>query len=449
MDQFLTVAAEAVTQPIVVYSLAGGILVAAFVFWLFFFFRTRSVRRGLKRATSIITQHDSEEAFANNYESVRQELRTNTTISHSWSEFEEVLLPDPSAEPPVVRNTRSPGEYFSRNSVIAERVNLRLYNALPNLLTGFGILGTFIGLVAGIHLAGQGLGSADPTEVQNALQNLLNGASLAFTTSIAGLIASIFFNVAEKRGVHSLDNLLADWVTALDARLERVTVESLASRQLEQSRQQTLVLESFSSELAFQIADEIGKKFNADLSPTLEKLVDAVEGMRDQRKDDTGEMIGRMVGEFQESLTGSAGQELQALGDAVGTVTRELREASSETSTQLAQMADRLKATVNDINHIMDRANETATQHEQIVGANRDIIDALGEAGGRFGKLAEPIEQSASAISQSAKSLEQTMSGITESHTQIQQTVSEISQLQERLTATWESYEQRFGEVDR
>jgi hypothetical protein len=44
-------------------------------------------------------------------------------------------------------------------------VNLRLLHAMPNYLTGFGILGTFVGLAAGISLANQGL--ASPSSVRS------------------------------------------------------------------------------------------------------------------------------------------------------------------------------------------------------------------------------------------------------------------------------------------
>lgn len=502
--------AEFITESTTTFLVVVGILAWAFICYGFFKLRIKPVMRGLRDAIKTLEGHEDEQRFALAYESIVEKMRTNKVLKHAWREFEEVLLPNPSATPPVVRNFRGPNEYFHRSSVLGGRVNLRFYNSFPNLLTGLGILGTFVGLVAGIYLAGRGLGSENAGEVSDSLQQLLSGASLAFMTSIAGLVSSIAFNIAEKRQLHALDKLTGVWVATLDECLERVTVESLATRQLEESRQQTLTFQQFSSELAYQIADELGKKVSTDLTPTLEKLVSAVEGMRDQRKDDTTEMLQRVLGEFQQSLSGSAGKELEALGTtldklndklstqiegissqhltmqaeseraleklqqtlgdstqefhaemarslsmineslgaAVKDVARELRSAGTEAGTRLTEMATRLKSTIDSINKMLQSAGDAAQQHEMIAQGNRDTIEAMGQAGERFGELATPITQWATAMGESASSMEKTSVNINDSHDQMRQAVEQIADIQKNLEETWQSYEQRFGEVD-
>lgn len=62
---------------------------------------------------------------------------------------------------------------------------------IPGILTGFGILGTFIGLIMGISTVGF-------SSVEAALESvaaLLSGIEAAFFTSIAGVILSIIFNI--------------------------------------------------------------------------------------------------------------------------------------------------------------------------------------------------------------------------------------------------------------
>jgi hypothetical protein len=62
------------------------------------------------------------------------------------------------------------------------------------------ILGTFIGLVAGIYLASTNLASDNIVLAKQAMQQLLHGASLAFITSIFGLSSSIVFSWRENIG---------------------------------------------------------------------------------------------------------------------------------------------------------------------------------------------------------------------------------------------------------
>ena len=479
--------------------------------WFRFSHQLGPVKRDLSRATNTVTRTSADEStFATEFHSIQKDLGENATLHHAWSEFDEVLLKDGWSDPPKIKNAQSPGDYFHRVSVTSNRINLRYFNTFPNILTGLGILGTFVGLVAGIYLAGEGLGSSDPEQMQSALQELLSGASLAFFTSIAGLSSSIGFNIFEKRSLHRLDGAIFRFVDALDARLERVTVESLASEQLDQSRQQTRTLEAFSSELAWQIADEMGKKFSSDLGPILEKLIAAVEGMREQRKDDATALSERMLFEFQRSLTGSAGKELTALGQtlellndklsaqistmashqeatraendrslaalshsfsqnnetfqaemgrainrlsatlgsAVHEVARELREAGQETGTRLTEMATRLKTTIDSINETIQSSARAAEQHREIAHLNQQTLGVMKEAGENFGQLVEPIGQSTQAIQASATALDGTAAKIDTAQAEIVKSIVHIESIQTQLGDVWQRYEARFSAVD-
>ena len=61
---------------------------------------------------------------------------------------------------------------------------------IPNALTGFGILGTFLGLLFGIN----GISLATREVIINSISTLLDGIRLAFYSSISGVILSIVFN---------------------------------------------------------------------------------------------------------------------------------------------------------------------------------------------------------------------------------------------------------------
>ncbi len=66
-----------------------------------------------------------------------------------------------------------------------------------SILTGLGVLGTFIGLAAGVYSAREGLASADMAILQEAISQMLRGAGLAFITSVFGLGASLFHTKIE------------------------------------------------------------------------------------------------------------------------------------------------------------------------------------------------------------------------------------------------------------
>ena len=63
----------------------------------------------------------------------------------------------------------------------------------PTLLTSLGILGTFMGIVAGLL-------QFDTTHIDQSISPLLEGLKTAFTTSLGGMIASIIYKLVASSG---------------------------------------------------------------------------------------------------------------------------------------------------------------------------------------------------------------------------------------------------------
>ena len=84
-------------------------------------------------------------------------------------------------------------QYINEDTVIYALGASRLAEITPGVLTSLGILGTFLGLVMG--LSGLNLNAADTSALLAAMEKLIGGMSTAFLTSIAGVIASILFNL--------------------------------------------------------------------------------------------------------------------------------------------------------------------------------------------------------------------------------------------------------------
>ncbi len=83
--------------------------------------------------------------------------------------------------------------YINEDSVISAAGGVGFAEIAPGMLTSLGILGTFLGLVLG--LSGLSLDAADTAQLLSAMEKLIGGMSTAFLTSIAGVVASIAFNL--------------------------------------------------------------------------------------------------------------------------------------------------------------------------------------------------------------------------------------------------------------
>lgn len=254
-------------------------------------------------------------------------------LSHSWLEFTECLIvpsPEDRSVGSVIRNTRDPSVYFTRASVISPQLNLRFFESVPGLLTGFGILGTFVGLAAGIALAQGGFSGQESINIQEMMKDLsklLGGASLAFVTSIAGLSTSILFLLVERWGVNRIDRALNQWNSLLERALERTTPEKVAVEQLEEAKQQTAAFKTLATDIAMSIRTQLDESVAARLAPALERIVAATEGLRDQQASASEEMLQAVVDQFGKTMAGAAGEQMEAMSTTLAGLDGMLRDS--------------------------------------------------------------------------------------------------------------------------
>ena len=454
---------------------------------------------------------DSEKFFVE-FKNFDAFVSDNQILKHLWIEFKESLIFPPATSPnSVVCNTEEACYFFNETSIVAHRINLRFYNAFPNYLTGAGILGTFLGLVAGIYLASEGLTSDDTQKLCQSLSDLLSGASLAFWTSIVGIVTSILFSWREKVHTHFLYRLIDNWNRELDSRIERITPESIAQQQLKQLNLQTEFLEEFTTKVAFNIAEALNNKMNEKLFPALEKLINSVEGMRSDRGDSNIELIKQMVEKFSDIMNSAAGNEMEALAITINSLNSTLiplmeqmneahvqmraaaayigeqievsyKKSGKEFSEGVKNAIDQLGSGIaqagsilnEELNEAFDKAvkklNETVERLDTSIGS-------LGEAGKnteqmavktmallqRFDSMAKDLNGMQTQMKVSMTSMEQTSKSIENANDAVNKNVSastkaledikgvtaDFIRVQQSLQKSWEDYSQRFAGVDK
>lgn len=473
--------------------------------------KVRPIQRQFEERYRSVAETNNKRDFAANFLELDEEFRTCPIIGHSWREFEETLLePSDGDDRQWYLNAYPASNYFNRAALLGASVNLRYYNAVPNILTGLGILGTFIGLVAGIYLASHGLGSDDVDQAKQALEKLLNGASLAFITSITGLFLSILFSTIEKRWIHNFDELCSKWVRALDERLERVTPEKVALETLAQTRLQTKSLQQFTDQLVFQLAEAFEKSMENSLQPALGQVVEQLQGLREDQVKASDETLERLISEFSTTISGAAGEEMKAFASAVGQMSTGLQEQISamsqshermqrssqqavhqltetfrESSRQLneelaasvrdmvgqisatvAEMTTELKraseTTTSNMNQIVERFDESVAKLRQSVADVREIttqtkyvtegldelIHAMRESHDQLAATAEPIRRASEQFSATAAAMGGSSDSMQQSGQLLSNTLENLAGLQEEIREAWNDYQNRFEQVD-
>ncbi len=376
---------------IVVFLVVSVLLLLWQLGWLWF---------KLRRVNGDLSNLNGAEEFSKGFEGYSRKAKE--TLGLAWTEFVETLiLPESESHDPI-RNTSEVSRYLNDATIVSPKIFSGFYHAVPNLLTGVGILGTFLGLAAGVGAAKSGLSSEDPRQITAALQQLLGGASLAFMTSIAGIGCSILFVFVERFTSRRLHLALGNWVGAIESRLERVTSEGVALEQLDQAKRTTTQLERFNTDLIFSLEQALEEKIAGRLSPQLEQLLQAVEGLREDRATDSGQMIEQALVRFTDALQKKTGSQFEDMATTVDDLNRTLKEsADAQAQTQrevrgaldsvltsvrtamhtgATAMTDTLKQSLDEVRFTDALQKKTGSQFEDMATTVDDLNRTLKES---------------------------------------------------------------------
>ncbi len=418
--------AETIIQLEGVFVYCALIIVSGAIFWLRLEWKTFKLKKTISNARQEIIKLDGIHGFHNGFEEYSIIVRGIPQLKPLWREFEETLeLPKPGAAPKI-QNPVDVSHFFNQTTLVERHINVGWYQGLPNLLTGMGILGTFIGLTAGVFVAQNGLASGNPEVMLGSLQQLLAGAALAFCTSITGLGCSMLFRSREAPIWRNLTKTVDDWVEAIDERLVRVTPESIGLEHLQQAKEATGELKTFNTELIYALEQALEEKIASRISEGLDSLTAVVQDLRSDRQTDANKMVSHAIGELSESLKGQTESQFKEMATVISSLNQTLRQSTENLSSSQSNMQAVLDNVLQTTSRAMENrtsamteamlqsmnemrqtvADSVRTQAEHIATTTNVIADQLGS---RVAQVAEELSQAgvnaALEVSQSTGSL--------------------------------------------
>ncbi len=147
-------------------------------------------------------------------------------------------------------------EYF-----IDSNIKKGMLAIIPGVMTGLGILGTFIGLSFGL----QNFNTGNAQEITNSIAPLMDGIKVAFHTSIYGMVFSLIFNFVYKKTLedayHAVDQFLNTYHKYVLPKTENDDLEVLLSFQEKQLQETKKMLSEFSDELAGKLAAAVANPY--------------------------------------------------------------------------------------------------------------------------------------------------------------------------------------------
>jgi hypothetical protein len=176
------------------------------------------------------------------YDAVVQVFREHLPLLPAWHNFEAQMLRQADAAGQLRWwATASTSSAFNATAVIEPRVNQSFFAAVPGMVTGLGLLCTFVAILVALLdvrlVDGQFQG----------LDNLISGLSGKFLSSIAALFAATGFLAIERSLAHGLSTSLHALVTTLDGLIPRLSPTSILVAMQQDMAEQGAALQRFTS----------------------------------------------------------------------------------------------------------------------------------------------------------------------------------------------------------
>jgi methyl-accepting chemotaxis protein len=295
---------------------------------------------------------------------------------------------------PAVRHLPPVTPYFSYQYLVDERGLRRDNETMPGAFTGYGILGTFVGLVLGL---GQ-MNVADAVAIRGSINVLISGMSMAFLTSIAGVILSLLWTAMDQRllrsttteleGLHDTLNRLVPSPSEWDL------LEDLATVQ----REQLVTFNSFVTDtLIPEMLSGLREVLKDTLSPQLERTTQLFERVTTAGAEVQVEGMGNMVRMFVENLNRLLKGQVEDLSRCI----KETITWQKQTHDEMQELSRGLSEAVLDVRDTLaqtaDLVQDLSTEGQQL----KAIIASLGSVQNAFetalSKLSQTIEATAEA----------------------------------------------------
>lgn len=281
-------------------------------------------------------------------------------LARAWREFRETTV-TPESEDARLRNTARPDAFFSREELGQDH---GYWRQTPALFVSVGLLLTFLGLVAALEQTSQILDDASgDSNVTEGLKTLLRIAGAKFIMSLTGLLCSILFILFLRRNASRVDRDLRALCEVIERGCDYLSEQSILRDMLEQAREQTTHLQSFSTELVAQIARPLKEDIPQAVREAMEPVVRGISRRAGEDLEIVAARVSsQMTAGVQDSVN-AMNETLGAVSGALESVVDRLDKSSNAMSGRIDEAAGALAGQMKALDGKMTAWSETAVEN--------------------------------------------------------------------------------------
>ena len=268
-------------------------------------------------------------------------------------------------------------EYINEDTIIYAAGGTRLAELTPGILVSLGILGTFLGLVMG--LSGLTLSATDTTTLLSGMEKLISGMSTAFLTSIAGVVASIAFNLLNNHAITKCEKAIDRFcdVFGLYAMPKPVSGDTAM-----------LTLQQEQTAYIRQAVEEIGQKMAVQMEQSILRAMLPVQRSMDNfilaATQAQVEGVDRIAQVFVQRMNVALGQEFDHLRQVLAETgaqqqkaQQELRAASEAIAQMTQDVVNMHQLSQGVLEHFRDYVTDMNASRAQVDETNRKTLELL------------------------------------------------------------------------
>lgn len=277
-----------------------------------------------------------------------------------------------------------------------------LADVIPGLCTSLGILGTFVGL-------SMGLSGLDLMEVTSYIQ-LTSGISLAFYTSIVGIIASMLFNIINRYAIGKTRQAIDDFTAAFYSYAIHQPPDAV-TQILTYEKEQAGVLAQFGEEIGGRLSGEIQHAISSAMAPVTRSMDEFLKAATQAQIDGLDYIVARFVDRMNSSLD----NQLHRLSDAL-----------TETADGQLHAQEKLRHAVDAIGDLTRGVADVHSASDQVVAKFAEYVGSMGNA---YRNVSDTQADTQSLLTQ-----------ISESSTRQAKYLSALQEYQAKLQGSFQDY---------
>ncbi len=344
-------------------ALVSVLVYFSYTFIRDFFKPAKKVSSDLKLALKRLREMQSQGKHTN-LERIRENAMVSAALKTCWDEFRDTLHGQKQVDSQGVmhvhryRATALANSFFTEQIVITTPLKAEFFKHLPGILTGIGIIGTFLGLILGLFTFDV---SKDAEQVRTSLRNLLSSVGNAFLVSLTAIGMAMWITWLEKKTINTLYTELDELCGLIDSLFEAGAGEEYLQRLVdaaETSAAQSIQMkESIVSDLkqvlteltnqqiatmtanSQQLSQSIGESISQGLVGPLTKISEAVQTVGNSQGEGVTKLLTDVMSRFATEMDGIFGSQMRGMNEMLVQTANTIQAASQ----QFEQLANQIQ----------------------------------------------------------------------------------------------------------